>query len=67
MLTLSAHFSDRPSMAIRKLWLLLSTQSLTTESSDITIGRVFRLWGATAVMANTGVPGTIMGPPLLSE
>ena len=54
-------------MATRKLWLRLSTVSVISDVSGITIGRMFRLCGATAVIDSTLVPGTIIGPPFDSE
>ena len=60
----SHSFSDRPSMATRKLWLRLSTSSRITLSSFTTMGRMFRLWGATGVMQSVSADGTTMGPPV---
>ena len=56
-----------PSMESRKLWLRLLTFILTVQSSLSSTGRMFRLWGATAVMAMLLEVGAIIGPPLLRE
>ena len=63
----SGHFSDLPSIAIRKLCDLLSTDSLISALSGITIGRTLRLCGATAVRLSTPDSGAMIGPPFDSE
>ena len=63
----SPHFAERPSAATRKLWLRLSTSSVTSALSGITNGRAVRLWGATGVRLITPVWGTIIGPPFDRE
>ena len=63
----SLHFADCPSTAMRKLWLRLSTVRVISESSEITIGLMFRLCGATGVRHRMPVCGTMIGPPFDSE
>ena len=60
----SAIFMLRPSTATRKLCDREHTSSSITLVSLMTIGRIFRLWGATGVMQRLPLWGTMIGPPL---
>ena len=63
----SSKLSLRPSMEMRKLWLRLRTRSVISALSRMMTGRVLRLWEATGEMQNMSEPGTMTGPPTLSE
>src|SRR5690606_2467829 len=49
------------------LSVLLSISNSSSLSAEITIGRTFKLCGATGVMTKLPLPGMIIGPPQLRE
>ena len=59
--------NERPSREIRKLSVLLSTDSVITSESGITKGLTFRVCGATGAITKSEHSGISIGPPTLNE
>ena len=59
--------SKRESRVHKKFSARPTTSKEITESSEMTMGRIFRLWGATGVIIKLPEFGKTMGPPQLRE